>query len=57
MADNTDEEHLENLKNTQSENPLDEISPANEKETFNPNQVTDDTRKFRLKLTSICFKK
>lgn len=37
MADNTDEEHLDNLKNTQSEKPPGEIIPIKENETINPN--------------------
>jgi hypothetical protein len=40
MADNTDEEHLDIPTNTQSENPPDEITPAAETETINPNQET-----------------
>ena len=38
MADNTDEEHLDNPINNQSENPPDEIIPAADTETINPNQ-------------------
>ena len=40
MADNTDEEHLENPVNNQSENPQDEIIPITDTETINPNQET-----------------
>ncbi len=42
MTDNTDEEHLNNSTNTQSENPTDEITPTADSETFNPNQVTEN---------------
>jgi hypothetical protein len=38
MADNTDEAHLGNSKNTQSRNPSDEIIPTRDKETINPIQ-------------------
>ena len=41
MADNTDEEHLENPKITQSENPPEEISPTNDTETIKPIQETE----------------
>jgi hypothetical protein len=37
MPDNTQEEHLDNLKKTQSENPPYEINPAKDIETINPN--------------------
>jgi hypothetical protein len=42
MADNTDEEHLHNLTNTQPENPPEEIFPANDTETISPNKVTEN---------------
>jgi hypothetical protein len=42
MADNTDEEHLENPINDQSENPPDEIIPAADTETINPNQESEN---------------
>jgi hypothetical protein len=42
MADNTDEEHLDNPKINQSENPPDEITPAADTETINPNQETEN---------------
>ena len=42
MADNTDEEHLENLANTQSENPSDEIFSTNDTATINPNQESEN---------------
>ena len=41
MADNTDEEHLDNPKNPQSENPFDEI-PTTDSETNNLNQETEN---------------
>jgi hypothetical protein len=41
MADNTDEEHLENPKITQSENPPEEISRTNDTETIKPIQETE----------------
>jgi hypothetical protein len=40
MAENTDEESLNNPTGTQSENPPDEIIPANDTESINPNQET-----------------
>ena len=40
MADNTDEEHLDNSTNTQSENPSHEIIPTKDRETINPKQET-----------------
>ena len=40
MADNTDEEHIDNPINTQSENPRNEINPAAGTETINLNQET-----------------
>jgi hypothetical protein len=40
MADNTDEEHLENPIINQSENTPDEIIPTNDSDTINPNQET-----------------
>jgi hypothetical protein len=42
MADNTDEEHLDNSTNTQAENPSDEIIPSTETETTNPNQEIEN---------------
>ena len=42
MADNTDEEHLDNPKNLQSENPFDEIIPTTDSETINLNQETEN---------------
>ena len=42
MADNTDEEHLENPTNTQSENPPDEIIPTTDTETINSIQETEN---------------
>ena len=42
MTDNTDEEHLENQKNPQSENPPDEIIPINDTETIHPNQESQN---------------
>jgi hypothetical protein len=42
MADNTDEKHLDNPTNNQSENPPDEINPANDTETITPNQETEN---------------
>jgi hypothetical protein len=42
MTDNTDEEHLDNPISNQSENPPDEIIPAADKETVNPNQETEN---------------
>ena len=42
MADNTDEEHLDNPTTNQSENSPDEIIPAADTETFNPNQETEN---------------
>ena len=42
MADNTDEEHLDNPTNTQSENPSDEIIPTKDTEIINPNQETEN---------------
>ena len=41
MAENTDEEHLDNPINTQSENPSDEIIPTLDTETINPNPETE----------------
>ena len=38
MADNTDEEHLNNPTENQSENPPDEINPTTDTETSNPNR-------------------
>ncbi len=42
MADNTDEEHLDNPLNTQSENPSDEIIPTQDTETINLNQESEN---------------
>ena len=42
MADNIDEEHLDNPINIQSENPPDEIIPRKDTETINPNQETEN---------------
>jgi hypothetical protein len=42
MADNTEEEHLENSENPQSENPSDEITPAKESDTITQNQETEN---------------
>ena len=42
MADNTDEEHLENPTNNQSENLPDKIISTNDMETINPNQETEN---------------
>ena len=42
MADNTDEEHLENPTNNQSENSPDEITPTVDTETINSIQETEN---------------
>ena len=42
MADNSDEEHLENPTNIQSENPSDDITLTKDAETINPNQATEN---------------
>jgi hypothetical protein len=42
MADNTDEEYLDNPKENQSGNSPDEIIPNNNTETINPNQETEN---------------
>ncbi len=42
MADNKDEENLETPKSPKSENSPDEIIPAKNAETFNPNQETEN---------------
>ncbi|MDP2414599.1 hypothetical protein [Daejeonella sp.] len=42
MADNTEEEHLDNPINNQSENPPDEIISTNDAETINSNQETEN---------------
>src|SRR5450432_2802919 len=42
MAGNTDEEHLDNPTNTQSENPSDKIIPAAETKTKTPNQEIEN---------------
>ena len=42
MADNTDEENLENPINNQSENSPDEITPTADTETINLSQETEN---------------
>jgi hypothetical protein len=42
MADNKEEEHLDNPINNQSENPPFEITPTADTETINPNQETEN---------------
>jgi hypothetical protein len=42
MTDNTDEEHLNNPTNTQSENPSEEITPTTDTETINSNQEIEN---------------
>ena len=42
MADNTDEEHLENPVNSQPELPPDQIISPTDSETINPNQETEN---------------
>ena len=42
MADNSDEEHLDNPTNNQSENPPDQIILTNDTETINPNQEIEN---------------
>ena len=42
MADNTDEEHIDNPTNNQSGNIPDEIIPTTDTETINPNQETEN---------------
>ncbi len=42
MADNTDEEHLENPVNNQPEIPADQINSPTDSETINPNQETEN---------------
>lgn len=42
MADNTDEVHLDNPTNIQSESPREEIAPTVDTETINPNQETEN---------------
>ncbi|MES2005989.1 MAG: hypothetical protein V4450_15835 [Bacteroidota bacterium] len=42
MADNTDEEHLDNPIINQSENPSDEITPTADTETINSTQETEN---------------
>ena len=42
MTDNTDEEHLDNPANNQSENLSHEIIPTTDTETINPNQETEN---------------
>ena len=41
MAENTDEDHLDNPTNTQSENLSDNITPAEDTETITQNQATE----------------
>lgn len=41
MAENRVEEHLENITNSQSENPADDLYPAKESETISPTQETE----------------
>jgi hypothetical protein len=41
MAENTEEEHLDNLTNTQAENLSDVITPYTDTESINPNQETE----------------
>lgn len=42
MAENTDEEHLDNPTNNQSENPSDNITPTKDIETITQNQETEN---------------
>lgn len=42
MADNTEEEHHDHSTNTQSENPLNEITPTADTETINPKQESEN---------------
>jgi len=42
MADNTEDEHLDNPTNIQSENLPEEITPTADTETINPNQETEN---------------
>ena len=42
MPDNTHEEHLDNPKKTQSENPPYEINPTKDIETINPNHKLEN---------------
>jgi len=42
MVDNTDEEHLDNPANTQSENLSDKIPPTKDTETITQNQETEN---------------
>ena len=42
MADNTDEEHLDNPINTQLDIPSDDIIPTQDTATINPNQETEN---------------
>lgn len=42
MEENTDEEHLNIPTNSKSEDTSDEIPPANDKETINPNQESEN---------------
>lgn len=42
MADNVDEEHLQNQATNQSENPSEEITPTKDTETISQNQETEN---------------
>ena len=42
MTDNTDEEHLDNSINNQSENAPEDITPTADAEIINPNQETEN---------------
>ena len=42
MAENTDEEPLDNPTNTQPDIPTDDILPTQDTETINPNQETEN---------------
>ncbi len=42
MADNSDEEHLDNPTNNQSENLSDDITPTKDTETINQNQDSEN---------------
>ena len=42
MADNIDEEHLDNPINTQSENTSDEIISSKDTRDYHPNQETEN---------------
>ena len=47
MADNTDEEHIDNPTNNQSENPPDEIIPTNDTDIINPNQESENMEVYK----------